>query len=80
MPASNSQPYTSMMKNIYIIFVLVLIIISGCEDFLVKNPADAVVVDQAIESIEDAQVALNGVYATFKATAYYGRYFVAHGR
>jgi hypothetical protein len=66
-----------MKKSILYIF-LSAAFFTGCEDFLVKNPGDAVVADQAIESIDDARVALNGVYATFKSSLYYGRYFVAH--
>lgn len=66
------------MKKYIILSVLVISMLTACEDFLVKNPADSVIADDAIESIEDAQVALHGVYSTFKSTAYYGRYFVAH--
>jgi len=66
------------MKKTIILSLVVLSMLTACEDFLVKNPADSVISEVAIESIEDAQVALNGVYATFKVTAYYGRYFVAH--
>ncbi len=66
------------MKKPIILSVLILSVLTACEDFLVKNPADSVIAEDAIESVEDAQVALHGVYATFKATAYYGRYFVAH--
>ncbi len=66
------------MKKTIIISILILVTLSSCEDFLVKNPADAVIADVAIESIEDAQIALNGVYAAFKSTGYYGRYFVAN--
>lgn len=66
------------MKKSIILSVLILSMLTACEDYLVKNPADSVIAEDAIESIEDAQVALHGVYATFKATAYYGRYFVAH--
>jgi hypothetical protein len=66
------------MKKTIIISILILVTLSACEDFLVKNPADAVIADVAIESIEDAQIALHGVYAAFKSTGYYGRYFVAN--
>jgi hypothetical protein len=66
------------MKKYIIISVITALFLSSCEDFLDKEPGDAVVADQAILSLEDAQVALNGVYSAFKSTAYYGRYFVAH--
>ncbi|MEN8158430.1 MAG: RagB/SusD family nutrient uptake outer membrane protein [Bacteroidota bacterium] len=66
------------MKKLIILSILIIGALSACEDFLVKDPADAVISEVAIESLEDAQIALHGVYATFKNTAYYGRYFVAH--
>lgn len=66
------------MKRQIILLLLIPVFLNSCEDFLVKNPADSVISDMAIESIDDAQVALNGVYATFKLSAYYGRYFVVH--
>ncbi|MFH0758817.1 MAG: RagB/SusD family nutrient uptake outer membrane protein [Bacteroidota bacterium] len=66
------------MKKTIIISILALGMLTACEDFLVKNPADSVIADVAIETLEDAQIALNGVYATFKSTSYYGRYFVAN--
>jgi len=55
-----------------------LFMVSACEDFLVKNPYDEVATELAIENLEDAKVALNGVYSGFKSASYYGRNFVAY--
>jgi hypothetical protein len=66
------------MKKISILLAIALFMFTSCEDFLTKTPADSVATEDAIQSIEDAQVALNGVYSGFKSTDYYGRYFVAH--
>ncbi len=66
------------MKKVLLYITLASITLTSCEEFLVKNPADSVITDQAIKSFDDAIVALNGVYSGFKSTAYYGRYFVVH--
>ena len=66
------------MKKLSILLVVMLFMVSACEDFLAKNPEDAVAAEQAIQTLEDAQVALNGVYSGFKSASYYGRNFVAY--
>jgi hypothetical protein len=66
------------MKKLSIILVVMLFMVSACEDFLVKNPHDQVATEQAIQTLDDAKVALNGVYSGFKSTSYYGRNFVAY--
>ena len=66
------------MKKLSIILVVMLFMVSACEDFLTKNPHDQAATDQAIQTLSDAQVALNGVYSGFKETSYYGRNFVAY--
>lgn len=66
------------MKRLSIIIAIALFAATACEDFLTKYPSDQVVADQAILTVQDAGIALNGVYSGFKSTAYYGRYFVAH--
>ncbi len=66
------------MKKLSIILVVMLFMVSACEDFLVKNPHDQVATEQAIQTLEDAKVALNGVYSGFKSASYYGRNFVAY--
>lgn len=66
------------MKKLSIILVVMLFMVSACEDFLVKNPHDQVATEQAIQTLQDAKVALNGVYDGFKSASYYGRNFVAY--
>lgn len=66
------------MKKLSIILVVMLFMVSACEDFLVKNPYDEVATELAIQNLEDAKVALNGVYSGFKSASYYGRNFVAY--
>ena len=66
------------MKKTTIYIILLFITFISCEEFLEKNPADSVITDLAIESYDDAVVAMNGVYSGFKSTGYYGRYFVVH--
>ena len=56
-------------------FASLLLVTVSCEDFLDKNPYDSVSSADAITSVKDAQVALNGVYSGFKSTSYYGRSF-----
>jgi len=71
------------MKSVVIVrtmisVLLAAVILTSCEDFLEKDRPDSVVKDEAIKNLEDARVALNGVYSGFKSTGYYGRYFVVH--
>lgn len=66
------------MKKLSIILVVMLFMVSACEDFLTKNPHDQAATDQAIQTLSDAEVALNGVYSGFKSASYYGRNFVAY--
>jgi hypothetical protein len=66
------------MKKLSIILVVMLFMVTACEDFLVKNPYDEVATELAIQNLEDAKVALNGVYSGFKSASYYGRNFVAY--
>ncbi len=66
------------MKKLSILLVSAVLLFTSCEDFLTKYPSDSVTADQAIQTLQDAEVALNGVYSGFKSANYYGRYFVAH--
>ena len=56
-------------------FASLLLVTVSCEDFLDKNPYDSVSTADAILSVDDAGVALNGMYSGFKSTSYYGRMF-----
>lgn len=63
------------MKNIktYILLgILVLAGVSCSEEFLEKKPYNSVPTDEAFQTLEDFEIALNGVYAGFKASNSYG--------
>lgn len=51
------------IKNLYIAFLLLALIVSGaCEKFLEENPKDVVTVDKVYNTDEDLTFASNGVY------------------
>jgi len=77
MPAFNHKSY-NVMRIISVISFIALFTFFACEDYLTKTPYDQVTTELAIQTVDDLNVALNGVYSGFKSTAYYGRYFVAH--
>lgn len=59
------------------IFLPCLMMVTSCgEDFLELSPSDALPLDQAINSLEDLEIALNGAYSQLQNSDYYGRYFV----
>ena len=66
------------MKNISSYFLLLsvmsLLLTSSCKkDFLDLKPYDASPFDDAIVSETDLEVAVNGVYASLRTSAMYGR-------
>nr|WP_319397989.1 RagB/SusD family nutrient uptake outer membrane protein [uncultured Carboxylicivirga sp.] len=63
-----------MMKNIKFIAILVLTIpfMVGCEDFFNLTPHDSIPKDEALQTTDDAQMLMNGVYATFMGSDSYG--------
>ena len=61
---------------IYIVSLTALFAFSSCEDFLDKRPETSVGSEDAITTMDDANLALNGVYAHFKTGSYYGRNMV----
>ena len=59
------------------IFLPCLLVVTSCgEDFLELSPTDALPLDQAINSLEDLEIALNGAYSQMQNSDYYGRYFI----
>jgi len=65
------------MKRIYSLLLAVMLLgFYSCDDFLERNPHDSTNAPEAITTIKNADVALNGVYATFKSSSYYGKSFV----
>jgi starch-binding outer membrane protein, SusD/RagB family len=60
------------MKNIFNLIVITgLLMITSCEDFLVQIPSDELPVEEAIQTLDDLQNAVNGVYARLNAYDYY---------
>lgn len=66
-------------KNIKIVWIFFLVlIICSCEDFLNQKPSDSTLSNEAITTLDDAQVALNGVYRKMTDFGYYGRQFLLY--
>lgn len=66
------------MKKIYSLFLAVWLVGAvSCDDFLEKNPHNDVTASESIINLDDAQVALNGMYSAFKSGSYYTRNFTA---
>jgi len=69
-----------MKKILSIILVAVLSIsLSSCDGFLDKTPTDAVVAENALATLEDAGVAVNGMYTLLKYYTMYGSYMIQMG-
>ncbi len=51
------------MKKIFAIFITIALL-SGCSNELDQSPSDSLPGDEAIETVEDLQLAVNGVYRT----------------
>ena len=69
-----------MKKLISIILVAVLAIsMSSCKGFLDKTPTDSVVAEKALATLEDAGVAVNGMYTLLKYYTMYGSYMIMMG-
>ncbi|MBP5228871.1 MAG: RagB/SusD family nutrient uptake outer membrane protein [Bacteroidales bacterium] len=69
------------MKKIFsILLVAVLTIsLSSCKGFLDKEPTDSVVAKNALATLEDAGVAVNGMYTLLKYYTVYGNYMIQMG-
>ncbi len=65
-----------MIKNnisIYAVLIALMVMLPSCEDFFDTKPQDSTPVDDILTNEQDAQVLLNGMYASFKSSASYGR-------
>ncbi|MFI3240142.1 MAG: RagB/SusD family nutrient uptake outer membrane protein, partial [Bacteroidales bacterium] len=68
------------MKRIKNILLLSLIIgCSSCADFLDMEPTTSVTADGSIQSVDDAEVMLNGLMYRMSSSSYYGRNFILYG-
>ncbi|MBO7561999.1 MAG: RagB/SusD family nutrient uptake outer membrane protein [Bacteroidales bacterium] len=69
-----------MKKILSILLVAVLAIsLSNCKGFLDKEPTDAVVAENALATLEDAGVAVNGMYTLLKYYTVFGNYMIQMG-
>lgn len=69
-----------MKKILSIILVAVLAIsLSNCKGFLDKEPTDSVVAENALATLEDAGVAVNGMYTLLKYYTVFGNYMIQMG-
>ena len=69
-----------MKKILSIILVAVLSIsLTNCEGFLDKEPTDSVVAENALATLEDAGVAVNGMYTLLKYYTVFGNYMIQMG-
>lgn len=65
--------------NKTILFVLTAAIFSSCNGFLDRLPTDSVPAQKALVTIEDATVAVNGLYTPLKYYTVYGTYMASMG-
>ena len=64
--------------NLFLAAALTLVTIS-CEDFLDKEPTNQGDSGSAIQSLRDAEVAMNGIIRKMTSSSYYGRNFILYG-
>ena len=69
-----------MKKILSILLVAILAIsLSNCKGFLDKEPTDSVVAENALATLEDAGVAVNGMYTLLKYYTVFGNYMIQMG-
>lgn len=66
------------MKKIFVLWMAVLSFSCG-ESYLDKFPADAVVTEQAITTLDEAETAVNGLYSLIASTYYYAASLYLYG-
>lgn len=69
-----------LKKIIYTILITAnLLLVSSCEGFLDRSPADGLESDIAVTNLSQAQTALYGVYDVFQTNTYYGAIHMYYG-
>jgi hypothetical protein len=72
--------YTSISKARVLSAGLALLALTGCKkSFIDQKPYNAVVVADAIKNEADMSTAINGMYASMRATDFYGRTYAVKG-
>lgn len=65
------------MKNlIYIVLIGIVVLITGCSDFLEEIPRDSISPANFYKNAGDAEAAVNGAYAALQDNGYYSRYWI----
>lgn len=60
------------MKNTFSFLLITgILIMTSCEDFLDQTPSYALPVEEAIQTVDDLQIAVNGAYSRLNAYDYY---------
>lgn len=69
------------MKKYFNLFIATLLLTgaSSCKGFLDVEPTNASDAANAIKTVGDAQVIINGIHRGMTSSSYYGRNFVAYG-
>ena len=70
-----------IMRKIFnnVLLLAVLSVIVSCKGFLDRLPTDAVPAEKALVTMEDAAVAVNGLYTPLKYYTVYGTYMASMG-
>lgn len=70
-----------MKKFVYNIAIAtsILLGVSSCKGFLDRMPTDSVVAEIAMSTIDDAKIAVNGLYTDLKYYTIYGTYMICLG-
>ncbi|BDD03688.1 RagB/SusD family nutrient uptake outer membrane protein [Aureibacter tunicatorum] len=64
------------MYQKYIIWILMMVSLSGCKQFLDQPPHDEVLTEDVFTSFSNLESAMIGAYSTMQDVEYYGRNFV----
>ena len=69
------------MRKIFnnVLLLAVLSVIVSCKGFLDRLPTDSVPAEKALVTMEDAAVAVNGLYTPLKYYTVYGTYMASMG-
>lgn len=69
------------MKYIHSLSVIILsvFLIPACDDFLDKKPTNYTAANEAVNTLKDAEVAMNGIMRSMTSAYYYGRNFLLYG-
>ncbi len=67
------------MKKSIILFALLIWGLTGCEDLLDTDPYHSIPSDEAINTAQDVERAINGCYSAMQSNGYYARHYLIFG-